>query len=340
LRVHALSRTTKTAPQLVLAGDIGGTKCNLAVFAVASRGRLKPLRRRRFATKDYEHSSFEAMVSDFLAQSGVKKISHAGFASAGVLVEGNFQSTNLPWAVTGVKLRKALRLRRVLLLNDLEATARSLDHLSRHDFLVLNNGIAQPRAPRALIAAGTGLGEAILVWEWNRYRAIASEGGQVDFAPRNDREIELLHFLRKQRKNVCCEDVLSGRGFRSIHQFLAPDARHASFGSEAGGEAEEITRLGLNGECSTCAETLNIWVSIYGAEAGNLALKVLAFGGVYVAGGIALKILPKLRDGRFVHAFCDKANAMEKPLSRIPIRVVMNEDAPLLGAALAATADN
>jgi glucokinase len=316
---------------------VGGTKSNLALFA---NGNL--LYRRRFATKDYAGSSFEALLADFLKGVGplAANIRSAAFASAGMLVNGNFQCTNVPWRIRASRLERQLRLKKIMLLNDLEATARSLVHLPARDFLVLNKGAEKKRAPKALLAAGTGLGEAILIWEGSRYCALPSEGGQADFAPRNEKEIELLRFLLKKRPNVCSEDVLSGRGFRRIHEFLGPEVRHSTFDSPEADSASEITRLGLAHKCAVCAETLDMWAQAYGAEAGNLALKVLAFGGVYVAGGIAVKIATKLKDGAFFRAFCDKANKMSAALERIPIRVVMNEDAPLIGAALAAHTAN
>jgi glucokinase len=176
------------------------------------------------------------------------------------------------------------------------------------------------------------LGEAILNWNGNRYIVSPSEGGHADFAPRTEREIELLRYLKTMHPYVSFELVVSGRGFLVLHEFLNPKVRHPSFDEPGADPAPEITRLGLEGKCPVCVETLDLFVTLYGAEAGNLALKALARGGVFVAGGIAPKILPKMQSGAFFQAFCEKERFQEL-LSHIPIHIVLNEEAPLLGAA-------
>ena len=326
---------------LILAGDIGGTKCNLALFE-PNGARLEILFQRRYATRDY--ASFDVMLRDFrahaesaIAGASAKKITAAGFGSAGAVVDGRFHSANLPWVLDRKPLARTLGFESIVLLNDLEATAHSLDHLPTGELLVLNEGVPKSRAARALIAAGTGLGEAFLFWEGQRYHVAPSEGGQAGFAPGTDREIELLRFLRKRAPHVSIEEVLSGRGFAAIHEFLDRSVQHASFDSrrrdtEAADAAQEITQNALAGSCPVCVEAVDTWISAYGAEAGNLALRTLAFGGVYIAGGIALRVLPKMKTGTFVAAFCDKGN-MATVLARIPIYVVLNESAPLWGAA-------
>jgi glucokinase len=196
----------------------------------------------------------------------------------------------------------------------------------------LNQGIPEPNATRAVIAAGTGLGEAILFWDGQQYRVAPSEGGQADFAPRTEIEIQLLRHLKQQLPYVSCEEIISGRGFLRIHKLLRPSLRHPSFDAAEGDAAKEITQQGLAQYCPVCVETLGLWTEAYGAETGNLALRTLALGGVYVAGGIAPKLLAKLCDGTFVRAFCGKSQ-FAPALARIPISVVMNEDAPVWGAA-------
>ena len=330
---------------MILAGDVGGTKCNLALFQEDSnRTRLQLIFQRRYPTQDYAARSFQSMLQDFLghaakseAAASSKSITAAGFGSAGAVVDGRFHSSNLPWVLAGHELASELGLQRVAMLNDLEATACSLEHLGANDVLVLNEGVPQPRGAKALLAAGTGLGEAILFWNGNQYRAVPSEGGMVDFTPCTEREIELLRFLKKRMPSVCAEEVLSGRGFLAIHEFLDPAVRHPSFDGSPGDAAREITQHALAQSCPICVEVLDLWVSAYGSEAGNLALRVLAFGGVYVAGGIAVKILPKMKDGTFVRAFCAKGG-FASILARVPIYVVLNEDAPLWGAAYQALA--
>jgi glucokinase len=223
--------------------------------------------------------------------------------------------------------------------NDLVAAAASLEHLSQDDFLPLNEGSPQARAPKALISAGTGLGEAFLFWNGDRYQFFPSEASLTDFAPRNDRELLLVHSLRQRMPRVCCEEIISGRGFRAIHQIVFPGVQHAWFDDPSVDPAASITQYALEGKCDACVETLQMWTEAFGAEAGNMALRVLPFGGVYVAGGIALKILPKMKDGTFVRIFRDKAK-LSSELARIPIYLVLNEDAPVLGAAYEALATN
>ncbi len=326
---------------MILAGDVGGTKCNLALFE-ARLGMLRRVAQRRFQSNDYSH--FEEIVSEFtrlVSGSGPEgergKITAAGFGVAGPVIDHCVRATNLPWLVDGASLERILGIERVVLLNDLEATAHSLELLRPSEVCVLNEGTPAPQANKALIAAGTGLGEAVLFWDGQGYVVAATEGGHADFAPRTDQEIELLRFLKKRHSHVSFELILSGRGFRNIHEFLDPAVRHASFDASGADPAPEITQLALGGSCPVCMQTLDLWTAIYGAEAGNLALKSLARGGVYVAGGIAAKILTKLKDGTFFRAFSDKGR-FGILLEQIPIHVVLNEDAPLLGAAAQAAA--
>ena len=240
--------------------------------------------------------------------------------------------TNLSWGLDADTLERQLGTRHIVLLNDLEATGYSLACLTPQDLCTLNEGTPVPQRNQALIAAGTGLGEAILNWNGNRYIVSPSEGGHCDFAPRTEREIELLRYLKTMHPFVSFELVVSGRGFLVLHEFLNKNVRHPSFDEPGADPAPEITRLGLEGKCPVCVETLDLFVTLYGAEAGNLALKALARGGVFVAGGIAPKILPKMQSGAFFQAFCEKERFQEL-LSHIPIHIVLNEEAPLLGAA-------
>jgi glucokinase len=232
----------------------------------------------------------------------------------------------------GSAIARKLHLNNVVLLNDLTATALSLERLSFSDFAILNQGVPAPNATKAVLAAGTGLGEATLHWDGRQYRVAPSEGGQADFTARTEVEIRLLTHLNKSLPQVSSEEIISGRGFRRIHEFLDPSVRHASFDLPDGDSAREITQRGLQQSCPVCVESLTLWIEAYGAEAGNMALRTVALGGVYVAGGIAPKILPKLRDGIFFRAFCGKSKFADV-LSRVPLSVVVNEDAPVWGAA-------
>jgi glucokinase len=321
---------------MILAGDIGGTKCTLSLFAEDGLA-LKSAMRIQARTKEF--SGLESLVDNFLAQSAREalakdRLTAAAFGCAGAVVEDRVVTNNLPWIVETKPLAQHLGLatNKTLLLNDLVATASSLAYLSQNDLLLLNDATPQPRAPKALIAAGTGLGEALLFWDGTRYRVFPSEASLTDFAPRNDRELLLVQSLRQRMPRVCSEEIVSGRGFRAIHQIVFPGVQHAWFDDPAIDPAARITQQALEGSCSACVETLQIWTEAYAAEAGNMALRVLPFGGVYVAGGIALKILSKMKDGTFVRIFSDKAK-LSRELARIPIYLVLNEDAPVLGAA-------
>jgi glucokinase len=329
---------SERALDMILAGDIGGTKCNLAAFE--QRGpSLELAFQNRYATRDF--SSFEQLVDAFTREAeqhnenaSTIEFTAAGFGVAGTVLDGRLHAINLPWILDTKALAAKLNLQPqdIVLINDLVATACGIDKLPPQDFLALNEVVSQPHANKALIAAGTGLGEAMLFWDGTRYHAAPSEGGAADFAARNDREILLLDFLKQRLPRVSCEEVFSGRGFRRIHEFLDSTVRHASFEELAGDSAREITQNAIARSCPVCVETLDFWIDSFGSEAGNLALRVLAYGGVYLAGGIALKILSKLREGSFARSFADKA-PLTSVLARIPIFVILNEDAPLLGAA-------
>ena len=323
---------------MILAGDVGGTKCNLALFA-EKNGKLEFVFRERFASKEF--AQFDLIIREFSRRAvpylGQDKIHAAGFGVAGPVINNRIHATNLPWIVDADILAHEVGVDSVVLLNDLGATGHSLGHLPPEDFCVLNEGTPLPGASRALLAAGTGLGEGILFWEGKRYKVVPSEGGHSDFSPRSDQQIELLKFMRHRYPQVSWELILSGRGFRTLHEFMAPSVKHPIFEDPDADPAPFITKSGLDHTCPICVETLDLWTNIYGAEAGNLALKVLALGGVYVAGGIAVKILPKMKDGTFFKSFKDKWH-FEKMLSDVPVSVVLNESAPLIGAAYEAYA--
>jgi glucokinase len=320
---------------MLIAGDIGGTKSHLVAYQ-ADSNKLTVVARKRYATRDF--SSFEKLVEEFSrhasASSDKNNIQGAGFGVPGTVVDGRLHAAHVPWVLDSTSLAASLGLprERVVLMNDLVATARGLQNLEPQDFLFLNRGVDHPEENIAVIAAGTGLGEAVLYWDGHGHRAAPSEGGSADFAPRTDREIAFLTFLKKRLSRVSCEELFSGRGFRPIHEFLAPDVRHDSFNKPAAESAQEITQNALAATCPACIETLDFWTDAFGAESGNLSLRVLAYGGVYLAGGIAVKILPLLQKSTFCQAFADKG-PLAPLLANIPIAVVLNEDAPLLGAA-------
>jgi glucokinase len=323
---------------VILAGDVGGTKCNLALFSEKA-GKLTSVFKQRFASKDF--AQFDLIVREFSLQAAPhltrERVRAAGFGVAGPVINNQVRATNLPWTVDAAVLASELNLGDVVLMNDLGATGHSIEHLAREEYCILNPGKPEHGGTRALLAAGTGLGQSILVWDGARYRVVPSEGGHSDFAPHTEQQIELLRYMRRRYPQVSWELILSGRGFRTLHEFLNPSVIHHSFEDPGMDPAPEITKLGLSKECPVCADTLDLWTAIYGAEAGNLALKVLALGGVYVAGGIAVKIIEKIKDGTFFEAFRDKWK-FESMLDNIPVSVVLNESAPLLGAAYEALA--
>jgi len=320
---------------VILAGDIGGTKCNLALYEIQGASHRKIVHQRY---ESREFPTFDEIISKFLFESRsaskeakTVEIEAAGFGVAGPVIDQRVKATNLPWIVDRAVLANQLGTQHVVLVNDLEATGYSLPLLAPSELSSLNQGVPSPQSAQALVAAGTGLGEAILFWDGSQYVVAGSEGGHADFAPRTEQEIELLRYMKRFHEFVSVELILSGRGFRTVHSFLDSTVVHPSFQGPEADAAPEITRLALEGRCPICVQTLDLWVSIYGAEAGNLALKVLALGGVWVAGGIVVKIRKKMEDGAFFRAFCEKEK-FAMLLAQVPIHMVLNEEAPLIGA--------
>lgn len=319
---------------MLLAGDVGGTKTDLAVFSHDS-GPNVPLVEATFSSGRY--SSLEELVSEFLSQIDFQ-VDRASFGVAGPVVSGKATITNLPWKMDEAQLQEALDLSSVRLLNDLAAIAYALPFLGPSDLHAINEGQPVANGTLAVIAPGTGLGEAFLVWDGARYIPVPSEGGHTGFAPTNRMEIELLCYLLERFDHVSFERVCSGIGIPNIYAFLkdsgyAPEPdRLAEQLAAADDPTPIIGRAALAGECDLCVATLNTFVSILGAEAGNLALKVLAVGGVYLGGGIPRRILPMLQNGRFMRSFVHKGRFSEL-LARVPVYVILNPKAALFGAA-------
>jgi len=318
--------------RVIIAGDIGGTKTRLALYEAGSSART-PLREERFASGDYP--SLEALVTSFLG-SGPRP-SDAAFGIAGPVVDGKVKTPNLPWMLDAADLRHALKLDAVTLLNDLEAGAYGIFTLENDEFYTLNEGTLRHAGNKALIAAGTGLGQAILYDDGGHFHPLASEGGHADYAPRDELEIELLRYLIGRFGHVSYERVLSGPGLFNIYRFLK-DVRGMEEPSwlterlSADDPGAVISKAALAGEAAICSEALNLFVSVYGAEAGNLALSAKSVRGLYVGGGIAPKILAKLKDGTFMRAFVDKGRYADL-LAAIPVQVILNEQTALRGAA-------
>jgi len=321
---------------MLLAGDIGGTKTNLAVFSTEA-GPRAPLAEASFPSREYP--SLEEVAREFLSQVDLQ-VERATFGVSGPVVGGQATITNLPWVMQETQLEEDLNLAPVRLLNDLEAIANGVPFLEPSDLRTLNEGQAAPEGALAVIAPGTGLGEAFLTWDGTRYQAHASEGGHTSFAPLDALEVELLRFLQGRYDHVSYERVCSGLGLPNIYAFL----RDSGYAKEPAWLADKLAAaddpnplivsaaLDEENPCRLCAATLDTFVSILGAEAGNLALKVLATGGVYLGGGIPPRILPALQKGEFMDAFWRKGR-MSGLLARMPVHVVLNPKVALLGAA-------
>jgi glucokinase len=322
--------------ELVLGADIGGTKTILALLEV--RGdTLVPQHEETFASR--EHPTFEEILAAFARSAGSPALRAACFDVAGPVVDGRVHTTNLPWVLDERDLAARLGTPRVKLLNDLEATAYGMLFLAPEDLVTLNPGreVARP-GHVAVIAAGTGLGEALVFWDGAHHQPLASEGGHADFAPNGDLQIELLRWLRHEvGGHVSWERVLSGPGFFTIYRFL----RETGVGAEpdwlardiaAGDPSAAVARAALERGDPLAARALETFCEIYGAEAGNMALRGLTLGGVYVGGGIAPKILPALRGGSFMRGFTAKGRFADY-LSGVAVRVCLNDRAALIGSA-------
>ncbi len=318
---------------MILAGDIGGTNARLALFEGT------PDRLQSFALEVFPSAEFkglEQIAQKFLAKHN-QTVDTACFGLPGAVIDGQVQTSNLPWIVDARQLARQIGLDEVHLINDLEANAHGIALLEDSDLVVLNPGVPKPRGNRALISAGTGLGQAGLVAEsGGGYRPVPSEGGHVDFAPRSDLELDLLRYLMGHFEHVSYERVLSGPGLYNIYQFLRDTGR----GEEPdwlteqiahGDPSAVIAKSALEGTSAICVQALDVFVSVYGAEAGNLALQVVAVGGMYVGGGIAPKILRKLSSTTFMKAFSAKGR-VSTWLKDVPVRVIINDKTALFGA--------
>jgi len=322
---------------MILAGDVGGTKTLLALYEEGASPRGPRLEARR---SSLEAPSLEALALDFVKASGGARLTRAVFGVAGPVVNNRCETTNLPWVVSGDAVSAALGGAEVMLMNDLEAAGRGIATLGAGDLEFLQRG-ERAVGNRVLIAAGTGLGESILVWARERHRPVASEGGHADWAPNDALEDELLAWLRARYGHVSAERVLSGHGLADLYRFLSATGR----GAEPEGMAERfaaasdpaafVTEAALDGSCERALIALRKWVEVYGAEAGNLALTGLALGGVFVGGGIAPRIPTVLRDGRFVRAFNAKGR-LESLLERMPVALLLDARIGLWGAATVA----
>jgi glucokinase len=322
----------------ILAGDVGGTKTDLGLFKY-SAGTLELVREHRYATAKF--GSLEAVCAEFLGASAT--VNAACLGVPGPIIDGRAHATNVPWELSSAALSRVLKGVPVRLLNDLAAIAYGMVNLKPAEFVVLHRAENPPAHGNiAVIAAGTGLGESSLVWEGDRYYAVASEGGHSDFAPHDAEQIELLRSLAAEFGHVSYERVLSGPGLWNIYKFLrreshAEEPAWLSAQIAAGDASAAVSEAAIAGRDPVCVHALTMFCDIYGSEAANLALKVLALGGVYLGGGIAPKILPMLTNGTFVRGFLAKGR-LNEILKRIEVRVSLNPSAGLLGAAHVAAA--
>jgi glucokinase len=317
---------------MILAGDIGGTKTNLGLFD-ASGGTLRSERQQSFPSQS--HSGLEEIIKKFMTDDA-HAVTAACFGVAGPVVGGQSITPNLPWVVDSQNLARMLGLESVTLLNDLESTAYGLAELKPEEMATLNPGVSAS-GNAALIAAGTGLGVASLFWDGDSFLPSASEGGHMDFAPRNELEIELLRFMLKEYRHVSIERLLSGPGLYNIYRYLTSvgDAQEVPAIQERLREddpSKVIANAALAGESELCVRAMDLFAALYGATAGNVALLLKATGGLFIGGGIAPKILEKLKDGVFMQAFLDKGR-LTPLLETVRVQVVLNDKTALLGAA-------
>ncbi|MFC5861458.1 glucokinase [Acidicapsa dinghuensis] len=322
---------------MILAGDVGGTKVHLALYDFDG-GSLTHKRDERYPAKDY--SGLEDIVREFLA---ADQVSSACFGVPGPVRDGRLRLTNLPWTLDSREIARNLSIDHVFLINDLEANGYGIAELKSNQIYTLSEGDPSQIGNRALISAGTGLGEGILIWNGRTHVPYPSEGGHADFAPRNEDEIDLLRFLKqKYNGRISFERVVAGMGITNIYEFLR-DVRGMEEPSWLADRiASEdpnavITELALSAKSELCERTVDMHVSAYGAEAGNLALKILSIGGIYLGGGIAPRIIEKLKDGTFMRSFTDKGR-LSQLLINMPVRVILESRAALLGAAAYAEA--
>ena len=329
--------TTSKDKTFVLAGDIGGTKTNLGLFV---KGKVRPVPKVIETFSSQNALDLEHIVQQFLEIHPVPVI-HACFGIAGPVIKGKSKTTNLPWSISEDRIKKKFDFHHVRLVNDLTATAMAIPLLSEDELYPLNQAASIKEQNLALIAPGTGLGQAMLIYQNNRYLPVPSEGGHADFAPNNEAEMKLWRYLHQHYGHVSIERVVSGSGLVNIYNWLKDSGRFnepewLKQKLKEMDPAKAITEAALASKDPGCVETLNMFVSIFGAAAGNLALTGITTGGVYLGGGIPPKILSKLKEDIFMEAFTNKGR-FKGFLEKIPVKVVLNDKAALIGAAYCAT---
>jgi glucokinase len=319
---------------MILVGDIGATRTRLAAFE-AEGNRLQVVVGKTYVSQDY--AGLAEILPQFIRGEGIA-VHSACFGVAGPVRAGKSKISNLPWTIDSRELAKQLKLPSVGLLNDLEAYAYGIDALESKDFIALSEGSEDAEGNRAVISARTGLGVAGLYWDGFRHHPFACEGGHADFAPRNDLQIELLAYLQKKYGRISCERLLSGPGIRNIYEFLRDShkAEEPAWLRDQLNAAHDpsplISQFALEGKAAICDQTLSIFVSIFGAETGNCALRYMTTGGIFIGGIIAGRIVDKMKDPVFMQSFLDKGR-METLLRDMPVKIILNDDCGLIGAA-------
>ncbi|SRR5690606_17215509 len=320
---------------MLLAGDIGGTNTVLALYTLEQGPRL-PVVRKTYPSRAY--ASLEAVIEEFLAEYD-EEVTHAAFGVAGPVVKDRAQITNLPWILEERRLMDRFQLQAAHLLNDLEAVATSVPILQEEDLYVLNEGTADPQGAIGVIAPGTGLGEGFLVWDGKQYLPFPCEGGHTDFGPVNELQQELLAYLQPRVGHVSYERVCSGLGIPNLYAFLRDSGRYeeppalAEALASAADKTPVIVTAAQKEQVDICVATLDLFIDILAHEAGNLALKLLATGGIYLGGGIPPRILPQLKASNFMEDFTNKGRFAEL-LAQIPVQVICKQDVGLLGVAV------
>ncbi|NDE64007.1 MAG: glucokinase [Chlamydiae bacterium] len=315
---------------LILAGDIGGTKTNLSL--IDSTNPKDILSMKKYSSQDYPN--LETIVQEFLKQQ--PSVAHACFGVAGAIRDNECKATNLPWHINARNVSTTCNIPKVHLLNDLEATAWGLSCLQKEEIVILNPGKPQPLGNMALIAAGTGLGQAGFFWDGHEHFPFACEGGHCDFGPVNEEHIELWQYLKKKYGHVSYERILSGPGLVELYDFLIQTGKEkenpdVSELMKKENRSKIITQMAVKKACSVCMRAVEMFIYIYGLESGNLALKFLAYGGLFIGGGIAPKLLPIFSSSLFMKGFMNKGRFSEL-LSLIPVKIITNEYTALLGA--------
>lgn len=321
----------------LLAGDIGATKTILRLNELQA-GVEQTLAEATYPSARYPH--LNPMIQEFLAEVGGGLPQYACLAIAGPVVNDTCQLTNLSWQLDGRQMEQVLHIPHIRLINDFAAVGYGILALTSDDLSILQDAPSIPEQPIAVVGAGTGLGEAILVWQQHQYEVLALEGGHTDFPARTQLELGLLQYLQKRHGHVSVERVVSGQGLVAIYQYLnkiefAPESPDVRQKMQSQAPAAVISEYGLAQTDKLCKQTLDLFVAAYGAEAGNLALKSLPYGGIYIAGGIGAKILPKMQDGTFRQNFLDKGR-MRSLLENIRVSLILNPKVGLMGASLLA----